>query len=152
MLAKYNVDEEIHSGEYPHENQFFKYSSKATIKKKIKELHLRLFNETLVEVNETQIPSSSDCDLNDTIVNFMCNSSTRLSIDNDIKAFEGTKERTERLDNIFNALRTIQATSTEVERTFSVAGNIKTKVRSRLSEEHLDMLVHLKYHFLSKNN
>ena len=61
----------LHSGEYPHENQFFKYSSKATVKKKIKELHLRLFNETLVEVNETQIPSSSECDLNDTIVNFM---------------------------------------------------------------------------------
>ena len=66
--------------------------------------------------------------------------------------FEGTKERTERLDNIFNAMKTIQATSTEVERTFSVAGSIKTKIRSSLSEKHLDMLVHLKYHFLSNNN
>ena len=74
-----------------------------------------------------------------------------MSIDSDIKAFEGTKERAERLDNIFNAIKTIQATSTEVERTFSVAGNMKTKVRSRLSEEHLDMLVHLKFQFLSNN-
>ena len=142
----------LHSGEYPHDNQFFEYSTKSTIHKKIKQLHLRLFNQLPDENEDTPRTSSNmNLNLNDTIVNFMSKDFVRLNIDSDLKAFQGTKERTERLDKIFNALKTIQATSTEVERTFSVAGNIKTKIRSRLSEQHLDMLIHLKYHFLSNN-
>ena len=92
----------LHSGNYPHENLFFEYATKATIKMKIKELHFRLFNQTTYESDETTKTSSDNLNLNDTIDNFMCNNSPRhqLSIDNDIKALEGTKERTERLDNI----------------------------------------------------
>lgn len=82
---------------------------------------------------------------------FMNTTAPAPSIDSDLKAFEGTRERTERLNKLYIALKSIQATSTEVERTFSVAGNFKTKVRSRLSEEKLDILVNLKYHFLNKN-
>ena len=94
----------FHSGEYPHENQFFKYTTKSTIKRKLKKLHLRLFDDMLGEVDETPKTSSNECNLKETIVNFICNNSSRLSINNDIKVFEGTKERTERLDNFSNAI------------------------------------------------
>ena len=54
--------------------------------------------------HQKQAVMSKQYNLNETIVNFMCNNSPRLSIDNDINAFEGTKERTEMLDNFSNAI------------------------------------------------
>ena len=141
----------LHSGEYPKENQFYKYSSKAIIKKKIKELASRLFAEEQLDENREalvqNVPSSS---LNELIQHFLSTESGPQNIDNDIKAFEGTKERTEKLDKIYNALKTIQATSTTVERSFSVAANFKTKVRNSIKPKNLDILVHLKYHFLNQ--
>lgn len=138
----------LHSGEYPKDNIYFKYLTKLAIRKKIKEIYLKLFGQ---EQNEEYEESSSDnkevSTLDEAITSFMSVKPIRLGIENDIKGFEGTKERTERLDMIFNALKTIQATSTAVERTFSVAGNFKTKIRSRLHENKLNMLVFLKYHF-----
>lgn len=136
----------LHTGDYPQDNQRFKYANRHGIKNKIKELHVRLMS--VDEVDETPT-STNESNLNQTIDNFLGkNISTLTIIDNDIKAFEWTKKRSERLENILGALETIQATSIEVERTFSVARNMgKTNIRSRLSEEHLDMLVNLKYHF-----
>lgn len=142
----------LHSGEYPKENEFFKYSSKAAIKKNIKDIYSRLFRANSIDDEEDTLSNENlSSNLNDTISKFLSTNIPRLSIDNDIKAFEGTKERTEKLEKIFLALKTIQATSTEVERTFSVAGNFKTKIRNRLSEQNLNILVYLKYHFLNKN-
>ena len=62
--------------------------------------------------------------------------------------FECTKVRTEKLNRILNALKTIQASSTSAERTFSVAGNFKTKVQNSLHTDKLNTLVYLKYHFM----
>jgi hypothetical protein len=139
----------LYSGEYPKDNFYFKYS-KLAIQKKIKELYLKLFVQ---EQDEEQEESSSDnmevSSLDEAISSFMSIKPIRLGIESDIKGFEGTKERTKSLDMIFNALKTIQATSTTVERTFSVAGNSKTKIRSRLHENKLNMLVFLKYNFLN---
>ena len=48
----------------------------------------------------------------------------------------------------YNALLTIQATSTITERVFSVAGIFKTKIRNRMQSKNLNILVFLKYYFL----
>lgn len=142
----------LHSGDYPKDNKFFKYSTKAVIKKKIKDLFARLFCE--FPEDEQQETSQKDSDLlslNDSISKFMSTQPPRCGIDSDIKAFEATKERTEKLQKIYSALKTIQATSTSVERTFSVAGSFKTKVRSKMLEDKLNILVSLKYHFQSNH-
>lgn len=136
----------LHSGKYPQDNQRFKYANKQTIKNKINELHARLISTG--EIYETPT-STNESNLNQTIDQFL-RKNISMIIDNDIKVFEWTKIRSEKLENIWGALETIQASSTEEERTFSVSRNMgKTNIRSRLSEEHLDMLVHLKYHFKS---
>ena len=85
----------LHSGEYPKDNFYFKYSSKLAIKKKIKELYLKLFVQ---EQDEEQEESSSDnmevSSLDEAISSFMSVKPIRLGIESDIKGFKGIKERT----------------------------------------------------------
>lgn len=138
----------LHSGEFPKDNQFFNYSTKASIKKKIKEINSSLFNSES-EVESVLVECVEESLLSE-INSFMDTSSKQDDIDLDIKAFQGTKQRTQRLNEIYMALLTMQATSTDTERTFSVAGNFKTKLRNRLSGEKLNVLVFLKYHFLTE--
>lgn len=52
--------------------------------------------------------------------------------------FNNSKRRTQFLDKLYNALLTIKPTSTNAERTFSVATNFCTKIRSRLSDQSLN--------------
>jgi len=141
----------LHTGEYPKDNIFFKYSSKSAIKKKLKELSARLFSDVTAESQkECSLDTTQSSDLHGTIKMFLYKPFTGQSIDGDIKAFEGTKERTDKLQKLYNALKTIQATSTSVERSFSVAGSFfKTKTRNKLSADKLDALVYLKYHFIN---
>lgn len=58
------------------------------------------------------------------------------------------------LQKILSALKLIQPTSTESERVFSLAGNICSKKRTRLSDRSLNNICFLKSYFLSrkKNN
>lgn len=65
----------------------------------------------------------------------------------EFKIFKSTGNRTENLEKLRNALDTIQPTSTESERVFSVAGNFISKLRCRLSDKSVNALVFLKYYF-----
>ena len=135
------------------DHQFFKYATKTAIKRKNKEINCRLFPESIDDINErTPANNNENASLNDIISSFLNTEPSPRSIDSDIKAFEGTKERTEKLEKVYKALKTIQATSTTVERTFSIAGNIKTKVRNRLAGDKLNILVFLKSYFLNNQN
>ena len=69
-------------------------------------------------------------------------------IRNEFKIFEATGKRTENLEVLFQALLTIQPTSTSNERVFSVAGNFSTKIRNQLQFSTLNCLIFLKYYFL----
>ena len=55
------------------------------------------------------------------------------------------------MKKIENWMSTLKPTSVENERAFSVSNNICTKSRNSLSDDSLDMLVHLKYFFIKKN-
>jgi hypothetical protein len=54
------------------------------------------------------------------------------SLQKEFNLFETSGVRTPNLDMLLSALFTIQPTSTASERKFSVAGNFKTKIRSRM--------------------
>lgn len=54
------------------------------------------------------------------------------------------------LQKLLTALKSIQPTSTESERVFSLAANICTKKRTRLSDRSLNNICFLKSYFLSK--
>ena len=62
--------------------------------------------------------------------------------------YESTKVRPENLNRLYLALGTIQPTSVEAERAFSVCGQFVTKIRNRLSKESINALCILKAHFL----
>ena len=68
----------------------------------------------------------------------------------DFKLYDAQKERTNKLDLLYNALLTIKPSSVEAERTFSTSGNFATKIRSRLRSDTLSALVMLKRHFQSQ--
>lgn len=60
---------------------------------------------------------------------------------------EATKSKPRHLQQLFDALGTIQATSVEAERAFSVCRQFVIKIRNRLSAESIDALCFLKVHF-----
>jgi len=95
------------------------------------------------------IPTPETCSIENGIEMMMKprNKQSDCTLERDIKALEGTGIRTPRLQNLYDALLSIQPTSTSCEQVFSVAGIIKTKIRNRLSPEKLNSLVWLKNYF-----
>lgn len=66
--------------------------------------------------------------------------------------FDTTHELGPLLSKLLGALKTIQPSSTESERTFSSSANFCTKRRTRLNDESLNALCFLKCYFLAKKN
>jgi hypothetical protein len=64
-----------------------------------------------------------------------------------LKLYEATGVQTPNLTKLDNGLKTIQPTSKDNERTFSVAGNFSTKLRNSMKFPILNALVFLKYNF-----
>ncbi len=64
-----------------------------------------------------------------------------------ISSYMNGGSKTPQIEKLLNALLTLQATSTESERTFSIAGLFNRKIRCRLSDESIDALVFLKFYF-----
>lgn len=60
---------------------------------------------------------------------------------------ETTKKRTEKLENLLNALLSISPTSTISERIFSKSCFIKNKEKNRLKAQHLNHILFLKDYF-----
>lgn len=73
------------------------------------------------------------------------------SFQSELKIFKRNGQRSERINKLYKWLLTIQATSCESERTFSTAGKVCTKFRSRLSDRTLHIIVFLKYYLKRKN-
>ena len=68
----------------------------------------------------------------------------------ELSLFELTEERTLNVTKLFEAVKTIPATSVEAERAFSAAGLFVTKIRSRLTDKNLNALCLLRGHYLNK--
>jgi uncharacterized protein YbgA (DUF1722 family) len=79
-------------------------------------------------------------------------SSDVIDFKKEMTLYAKTKQRTSTLDKLFDALKTIQATSVTAERNFSAASNIVTKQRNRLLDENINALVFLKGYFKNKDN
>ena len=75
--------------------------------KKIKELYSRLFCDDQIGIGDDTLIENTNSNLNEIIAKFMITNTPRQSVESDIKVFEGTKQRTERLNKIYNALKTI---------------------------------------------
>lgn len=71
-------------------------------------------------------------------------------ITKEFSLFEATNRRPPHLQQLFDTLSTVQATSVEAERAFSICGQFVTKIRNRLSAESIDALCFLKAHFEKK--
>ena len=65
--------------------------------------------------------------------------------------FERNKVRSPILNQLYGALLTIQPTSTQSERNFSVSNNILTKQRKRLLNKNLNAIVFVKSYFDNLN-
>ena len=77
-------------------------------------------------------------------------SSSTVDLAKDLKLYEATGKRSERLEQLYRSFCTIKATSVASERAaFSSAGYFLTKIRSRLSPKTLDVLCFLKSYFSS---
>ena len=68
----------------------------------------------------------------------------------EMSAFEKSGTRSENLEDLYQAMKTIPPTSVESERAFSAVGLFATKLRSSLGDNTIDALLTLRTHFKSK--
>ena len=149
-------------GKIPRTNNDFTYSSKNVAIAYANEIINRIQIQSVVAVapaiSEDLVDETTDSD--DYIVELSSNLNQELrtaissvlvtqnvttnietGLKTDFKILDGTKKRTEMLDNLYLALLTVKPSSTATERVFSTSGNFLTKIRSRLKFESLDALV-----------
>lgn len=72
-------------------------------------------------------------------------------LQHEIAGYEKSNILGPNLQKILSALKCIQPTSTESERTFSLAENVCTKKRARLSDQSINNIVFLKFYFMKKD-
>lgn len=126
---------------------------KLLIKNCANNLSSRLFAENCSgNVERIEVNEESSSDLEKAISFYTSESSSKTNdgtLSKDLKLFEGTGEKTNRLKHLHKSLLSIKPTSTVCERAFSVAGNFKTKIRNRLAPTKLNWLLWLKFYFLA---
>lgn len=148
----------LNNPKFSKNSNLFEYSSKNTIHAHAKEIMRRLFPDQY-ESEDEEIEENKDNQKN---LSFIEQMNVKLakethkrpkissSFQKELNLFETTGTRTNNLDKLYQALSTIQASSAEAERTFSMSAKFCTKIRSRLSDEVLNMLVFLKHWFKNK--
>lgn len=72
------------------------------------------------------------------------------TIQKDFRSYDQNHQKSPLLQKLFLALCSIPPTSTQSERNFSLSGNFVTKLRTRLTADHVDMLCFLKSYFLNE--
>ena len=152
----------LQSGSYPQSNDLFEYSSKYVIKQRANEIASRMLpiEVSSAEKQQDSAPNAAvenfpqESELQRVIHEFMKPSKRCETGDltKDFRILEATKQKSSRLTDIQNALFSLQPTSTECERAFSVAGIFKNKLRNRMSPEKLNYLLWLKYYFKKNEN
>lgn len=145
-------------------NNFFKMNKKTEIIKSIKELASQLFtlSTSAVEVYSDE-EKEDDIDIQYSEVSL--SEKLKISIENclkpmnvkertnqsylkEINMFESTGIITSNLNKLFEYLKTIQPTSTESERVFSMASNLVTIKRQRLNDNSINAILFLKSYFI----
>lgn len=154
----YSLIKYLHNSD-DYNSKFFFYTPKSSLFIIAEEIFKRLFGDELNSGND-----SSSCEedfpvsFQDQLEKAICSTRDKVTkkrkpdnvLKKELNVYEATGNRTTNLENLYNALITIRPTSTESERVFSVAGNIATKIRNRMSDELLNALIILKFIFLQK--
>lgn len=140
----------LQTGSFPKSTQGFEYSSKAQIKRTANELIGRLFPDSEVVHSDETSASRSPQSVQEGIQSLtqVAEKTIDKNLEKDLKLFEATGEKSQRLKKLYDALVSIQPTSTSCEQVFSVAGSFKTKIRNRIMPRKLSILVWLKYYFV----
>lgn len=94
--------------------------------------------KTFEEVLNSAIKEANEC------TQYCSKSTLKSSIRKELKFLEGSSQKVQNIEFLFNALLTIRPTSVESERAFSVAGLIVNKTRSRLFDGSINALSVLK--------
>lgn len=138
---------------------FFKMNSKSDIQKTIKELASHFFmnfdsdddGDMDVEAQEQTTGVSLSDKLKKSIENYLkpmiVKEKNNHSYNKEINVYEDTGVISPNLRKILEYLKTIQPTSTESERVFSMASNTVTIKRQRLNDDSLNAILFLKSYF-----
>ena len=157
----------LHDMENWNEQSKFLIPTKASIINLGTELIRRLFDDQDVSGNKQQkleeIPSTSKSresfedklygKLKQSIGSATISNQTKLNgnpndnIKKEFQCYEQTQKRTPILQKLYEALLTVQPTSTQSERNFSIARRIVTKTRSSHVDDTVDMFCFLKSYF-----
>lgn len=116
-------------------------------------------DEDTIEIKQQENPANTNSSLSEQLEGFI-RESAQCSIicfknndfqlvKNEMNLFEGSGKLTDNLQKLQSALSTIQPTSTQNERNFSIFGHFVSKRRTRLSDKSIDCLCVLKSHFKS---
>jgi hypothetical protein len=128
----------LQNGEYPKDNKYFTYSNEYSIKLFAITLYNRLFpEEHLVECTTPRPENEGTCvNINDELQKtisslFVPSVSQEVSaFDKELKYVENNEgKRGELTNKLFEAIKTIQPTSTASERAFSLSSQFVTKIR-----------------------
>lgn len=151
----------LNSGIIPNNTKYIHYCTERKVKEYLSLVFSRHFPYRMQSENSSEaiissviaVPSLYET-LQSTIssleVNIKDSQDDMTTLLNDLKIFEATRVRTEKVEKLFQALLTIRPTSTVCERVFSVSGNFNTKLRASLKYKTLNNLVFLKYYFLNE--
>lgn len=140
----------------------FQISSKSSIKKLGIELLQKYIHNAVPEPspnisNESSlnIPSSSLKDrLHQSLLHYASNSNEpgqmNENLNREFSWFDRNKKRSTLLEQLFSALCSIQPTSTQSERNFSISNNILSKQRKKMLDKNINAIVFLKSFFMEE--
>ena len=116
-------------------------------------------DEDTIEIKQQENPANTNSSLSEQLEGFIresaqCSSTCFKNNDfqlgkNEMNLFEGSGKLTDNLQKLQSALSTMQPTSTQNERNFSIFAHFVSKRRTRLSDKSIDGLCVLKSHFKS---
>ena len=112
-------------------------------------------NEPVQSTSNSQVTQLQQNSLRDrlklSLMQFTSNEPSTRNINENLKRefswYERNKVKTPLLNQLYNALLSIQPTSTQSERNFSISNNVLTKQRKRLLNKNLNAIVFVKSHF-----
>jgi hypothetical protein len=137
----------------------FPLASKTSVQKFAAELMTRLFGDDSEINNELEISNEIETEspsLHQKLKQAIQSVKTprmkekEKNFKTDFQFLDRYKDKTPNLIKLHDALSSVQPTSTQSERNFSLSGNIVSKLRNRLSDKHVDILCFLKSFFLNQ--
>lgn len=152
----------LNNPEYNYSDKHFKSTSKAAIHKLGIDLLKNYFvkddsnSDLPLSSNAEQIPMANisirdrlKLSINDTTMSSENNAETN-NLKREFNWFDRNKKRSPLLEKLYIALLTMQPTSTQSERNFSISNSILTKQRKRLLDKNLNAIVFVKSFFINQ--